>query len=81
MTADQARAQTHQFLLQSTDGEYQSVLKKIEEKVNKGEFSLYISSIHELVKAKLVTDGYTVTYNQGDYRDPREGSSYTISWK
>lgn len=76
-----AKELSTRHLLQDTEGEYQRIMKQISEHASKGSFSTTVDTLHELVKARLVQDGYDVKYTAGDYRDQRERSYYTISWK
>ncbi len=83
MTAKEANQKTIEHLLHAVDGEYQTIITNISVAASEGEFNIIVqeSSLHDIVKARLITDGYKVTYNQGDYRDHRESSYYTIGWK
>lgn len=81
MTAQEAKELANNFVIKDSEGEYQRIIKNIKEKAANGLFQANASSISELVKAKLIYDGYEIKYYQGDFRDQREQSYYTINWK
>ena len=81
MTAQEAKDMANNFVIKDSEGEYQRIIKNIKEKAAKGSFQANASSITEIVKAKLIYDGYEIKYYHGDPRDPREHSYYTINWK
>ncbi len=77
MTAKQANEIATKQLLSNTEGEYQLILKKITTAATKGLFAISCDIILPKVKERLVSDGYTIQYYQGDQREP---SYYTINW-
>lgn len=79
MTAKQAKELTNKFILQNTEGEYQKIIKRIEEGAAKGSFQITLTELSETVKARLYQDGYTVDYYAGDHYQT-EHSYYTIRW-
>jgi len=81
MNAQEAKELANKFILQDSEGEYQRIIKQIKEKAAKGSFEIIVNTLSETVKSRLTTDGYNINYNQADFRFPREGSTYTISWK
>ena len=81
MTASEAKELATKHILQDTEGEYQRIMKQISEHATRGSFNTTIYTLHELVKARLVQDGYEVKYYAGDSQDQRERSYYSISWK
>lgn len=81
MNAQEAKEMANNFVIKDSEGEYQRIIKNITEKASKGLFQANVSNISEIVKAKLIYDGYEIKYDQGDFRDPREQSYYTINWK
>ena len=78
MTAQQARQQTEANLLTNTDGEYQSILKNIEQEVKKGNFELVIyKSISKTTRQKLEKDGF----NCSEFFDPRDHDvTFNVKW-
>ncbi len=80
MKAHEAKQLSDQFQLENSENGYNAIIKKIEEASKKGDYSIYVYTIHQLTKQKLEADGYRIAYNQGDFRDQRERSYYTISW-
>jgi hypothetical protein len=71
------KAQKFRTLADESKSEYHQMLRFLKKEAKKGNYSIYVYTIHQLTKQKLEVEGYKIAYNQGDFR---ERSYYTISW-
>ena len=55
-------------------------LVKIKEMASKNKFEATVFSLEDINKKELENRGFKVKYYEGDSRDQRERSYYTISW-
>lgn len=78
MTAKEARQKAESMILSSNAKEFQAIMTKINNAIEKGEFKTTIySSIHPTIVAKLKEDGYAISEFSDDLRGE---NSTTISW-
>ncbi len=56
------------------------ILAKIKLEASKNKFNINVMSLEDINKKELETRGFKVKFYEGDYRDQRESSYYTISW-
>jgi hypothetical protein len=77
MTAIEANRKATEISTSIHNVEISLILKRIEEQVNKGEFSLYVSSMSTGARTALEKDlGYKIKIEEMD----RQGTEYKISW-
>ena len=82
ITAEWARNTANTLLGEKIKKQIDTCLEAIEKAVARNEFSISVTiTLDELVKQELTKRGFKVTYNEGDFRDQREGSYHTITWK
>lgn len=77
MTAKEAKQLTEKSVLESSTGELASIYEKIKSAAQKGSSSTPVSTMHQVTKNKLESDGFTVKYYEGDFR---ESGYYSINW-
>ena len=57
-----------------------NILKSIQEAATKNKFTINVFALEDINKKELENRGFKVKYHEGDFRDQRETSYYTINW-
>lgn len=77
MTAKEAKETASAYLLTHSEGEYQLIIQKITATAKTGLFGISVGLISEIIRQRLIDDGYNVLYHEGLQRDL---PYYSIEW-
>lgn len=81
MTAQEAKKLTEDSLINNTTSELNRIFDFIMKSAAEGKSEINYSSMHQLVKNKLIELGYKVEYMPGDFRASEQSQSYyKIKW-
>lgn len=81
ITAEEARRKSNIILGDKVKGQLELCEKAINKSIVENKMSAdVILQLEHLTKKDLEDRGFTVTYTDGDFRDPRECGYTTIKW-
>lgn len=81
ITAEEARRKSNTILGDKVKGQLELCEKAIKKAITENKMSAnVICQLEQLAKKNLEDRGFTVTYTEGDFRDPRECGYTTIAW-
>lgn len=81
ITAEEARRKSNTILGDKVKGQLELCEKAINKSIVENKMSAnVIFQLEHLAKKDLEDRGFTVTYTEGDFRDPRDYRYTTIAW-